>query len=264
MNSEQENLLKPILNTFENDDVKNFAIILLDNLPEYIWRAPASSTGKYHPAYSLGEGGLMRHQIAVVRFLNFFLELEQYNSKLTSRERDLIRLSGLVHDGRKSGSQEDYEKSKYTKFNHPLLMADVVRSFNGQYLSHEEIEIVADTISRHMGQWNTDKKSDVVLPKPNNKYSRMVHIADYLASRKSLALDFDNLVIEQPVAMTFTEDAVLDFGKHKGRRYIDVYKSEPDYFDWVEKNVHKYEILNTIKAMKEYLKVKEQNNDIQV
>lgn len=258
------NLVQSILNTFENEDIKEFATVLLDNLPEYIWRVPASSTSKYHPAYSLGEGGLMRHQIAVVRFLNFFLELEQYNSKLTSRERDLIRLSGLVHDGRKSGSQEDYEKSKYTKFNHPLLMADVVRSFDGQYLSHEEIELVADTISRHMGQWNTDKKSDVVLPKPNNKYSRMVHTADYLASRKSLALDFDNLVIEQPAAMTFTEDAVLDFGKHKGRRYIDVYKSEPDYFDWVEKNVHKYEILNTIKAMKEYLKAKEQSNDIQV
>ena len=127
------NLVQPILNTFENEDIKEFATVLLDDIPDYIWCVGASSTWKYHPVYSLGEGGLMRHQIAVVRFLNFFLELEQYNSKLTSRERDLIRLSGLVHDGRKSGSQEDYEKSKYTKFNHPLLMADVVRSFDGQY-----------------------------------------------------------------------------------------------------------------------------------
>ena len=76
MTPERLNIVQSVLNTFENDDIKDFAIVLLNNLPEYIWRVPASSTGKYHPAYSLGEGGLMRHQVAVVRFLNFFLELE--------------------------------------------------------------------------------------------------------------------------------------------------------------------------------------------
>jgi len=257
MTQERLDFVQPILNTFENEDIKEFAMVLLEDLPDYIWRVGASSTGKYHPAYSLGEMGLMRHQVAVVRFLNFFLELEQYNSKLTSRERDLIRLSGLIHDGRKSGSQEDYEKSKYTKFDHPVLMADVIRSFDGKYLNHDELELVADTISKHMGQWNTDKKSNVELPKPNNKYARMVHVADYLASRKSISLDFDNIVVEQPAAITFSEDTVIDFGKHKGKRYLDVYNSDPDYFDWVENNVHKKEILNMIKAMREYLKVKE-------
>ena len=72
MTPERLNIVQPVLNTFENNDIKDFAIVLLDNLPEYIWHVGASSTGKYHPAYSLGELGLMRHQIAVVRFLNFF------------------------------------------------------------------------------------------------------------------------------------------------------------------------------------------------
>jgi len=259
MTDERMKLVQPILDTIENEDIKEFAIVLLDSLPEYIWTVPASSTGKYHPAYSLGEMGLVRQQVAVVRFLNFFFELEQYGSKLSSREKDLMRLAGLVHDGRKSGSQEDYEKSKYTRFNHPILMADVIRSFDGQYLSHDELELVADTISRHMGAWNTDKKSNIELPKPNNKYSRMVHVADYLASRKCLSMDFDNFVVEQPVAITFTEDTVLEFGKHKGKKYLDVYNSEPDYFDWLENNVRKTEILNMIKAMREYLKNKENN-----
>lgn len=75
MTPERLNMVQPVLNTFENNDIKDFAIVLLDNLPEYIWHVGASSTGKYHPAYSLGEGGLMRHQIAVVRFLNFSLNL---------------------------------------------------------------------------------------------------------------------------------------------------------------------------------------------
>ena len=75
MTTEREKLLEPILNTFENPDIKEFAVVLLDGLPEYIWHVGASSTGKYHPQYSLGEMGLMRHQMAVVRFMNFFLEL---------------------------------------------------------------------------------------------------------------------------------------------------------------------------------------------
>ena len=261
MNEEQLKLVQPILNTFENKDIMEFAKVLLEDLPDYIWHVGASSTGKYHPAYSLGEMGLMRHQVAVVRFLNYFLELEQYSSELTSRERDLIRLAGLVHDGRKSGSQTDYEKSKYTKFDHPILMADVIRSFDGKYLSHDELELVADTISKHMGSWNTDRRSNVVLPKPDNKFARMVHAADYLASRKSLAMDFDNFVVDKPVVVEFSEDTVLDFGKHKGKRYLDVYASEPDYFDWLENNVSKPTILSTIKAMREYLKSKENKNE---
>lgn len=258
LNDERLNFLMPILDTFENHDIKEFALVLLDNLPEYIWHVGASSTGKYHPAYSLGEMGLMRHQVAVVRFLNFFFELEQYGSKLSSREKDLMRLAGLIHDGRKSGSQEDYDKSKYTKFNHPLLMADVVRSFDGQYLNHDELELIADTISKHMGQWNVDKKSNVELPKPNNKYARMVHVADYLASRKCITLDFDGYSMAQET-LSFDENYTMPFGKHAGKRLIDIYNKMPDYVEWLEANINKRDVLNQIKAMKEYLKNKEEN-----
>ena len=256
MTTERLNFVQPILDTFENKDIKEFAIVLLENTPEYIWHVGASSTGKYHPAYSLGEGGLMRHQIAVVRFLNFFFTLEQYNSKFTSREMDLMRLAGLVHDARKSGSQQDYEKSKYTKFNHPILMADDVRRFDGQYLNHDEIEIIANTISKHMGQWSTDKKSSLELPRPDDKYSKLVHLADYLASRKDLTMDFDGYVVTQS-ATTFDPEYKLTFGKHSGQRLIDVYKNKPDYIAWCEENIHRSDFLQIIKAMKEYLKNKE-------
>jgi FtsZ-interacting cell division protein YlmF len=249
MTEERLNLVKPVLDTFANDDIKEFAVILLDGLPEYIWHVGASSTGKYHPAYSLGEGGLMRHQMAVVRFLNFFFDLEQYNSKLTSREMDLMRVAGLVHDGRKSGSQEDYEKSKYTKFDHPMQMADVVRSYDGQYLNHEEIEMIADAISKHMGQWNTDKKSDLVLLKPSDKFSRMIHVADYLASRKCLTIDFDNYEapkVDIPDLNTF----VMPFGnKHKGELLVDIAKNDPSYITWMRENIRREPFISLIKEL---------------
>jgi hypothetical protein len=250
MTDERMKLVEPILNTIENKDIKEFAIVLLDNLPEYVWTVPASSTGKYHPAYSLGEGGLMRHQMAVVKFLNFFFELEQYSSKLTSREMDLMRVAGLVHDGMKSGSQEQFSSSKYTKFEHPVMMATMIRSYDGKYLNHDEIELIADAISKHMGQWNTDKKSSTVLPKPNDKFSRMLHVADYLSSRKCLTMDFESSVTAN-TKVEWDENYTLSFGKHSGKRLIDVYQKHPDYIAWCEENIKRQDFLNMIKAMKE-------------
>ena len=250
MTEQQKNRVEPILNTFVNDDIRAFAELIVADLPEYIWQVGASSTGKYHPAYSLGEGGLMSHQIAVVRFLNFFFELEQYNSKLTSREMDLMRLAGLVHDGRKSGEQDDYEKSKFTKFDHPIQMANVVRSYDGKYLNHDEIEFIANCISSHMGSWNTDKKSNAILPKPTNIYQEMIHLADYLASRKDLTMAFD--ASEQSKTATANLDYktyVLDFGKHKGTKLIDLYKEERDYCMWLKENSYKREIVDMIKQI---------------
>lgn len=253
MTNDQKELVQPILNTITNSDIKEFAMVLLEDMPDYIWHVGASSTGKYHPNYSLGEGGLMRHQIAVVRFLNFFFELEQYNSKLTTRQMDLMRVAGLLHDGRKSGSQQDYETSKYTRFNHPLLMADEIRKYDGEYLDHEEIEFIADVVSKHMGQWSEDRKSNVVLPKPSDRFSRMLHVADYLASRKCLTMDFTGYIESKSTTIN-PEEYVLPFGKYSEQKLIDIYKAHPDYCDWMENNIHKRDVLSVLKMVKEKCK----------
>lgn len=249
MTDERRKLITPVLCTIENDDIKEFALKVLDDLPEYIWSVPASSTGKYHPAYSLGEGGLMRHQIAVVRFLNFFFELEQYSSKLTSREMDLMRVAALVHDGMKSGTMEQFAASKYTKFEHPILMANKIREYKGE-LPDEELELIAEAISKHMGAWNTDKKSDLVLPKPNDKFSRMLHVADYLASRKSLTVDFENYVAATVSEIPDLQTFIVPFGtKHKGELLIDVAKNDPSYISWMRENVRREPFISLIKQI---------------
>ena len=46
--------------------IRAFTEKCIEELPDYFFRVPASSTGKYHPRISLGEGGLLRHtQMAV-------------------------------------------------------------------------------------------------------------------------------------------------------------------------------------------------------
>lgn len=232
MTEEQLKFVEPILNTFENEDIKAFAVEILNELPPYIWEVGASSSGKYHPLYTIGKTGLMKHQVAVCRFINFFFELEQYQTRYDSRQRDLLRLAALTHDGRKSGSQEDFLKSKHTVFNHPLLMAKEYMSYKDKgFLSEEELKFISKAIASHMGQYNTDKRSTLVLPKPSDEASELLHLADYLASRKCLNMSFDDYVLpKEGLPEVAPGDYVITFGKHNGSALKNVPK---DYLKWL-------------------------------
>ena len=77
------------LKYIENDDFRKSVEVVINNLPEYFGHVAASSTGKYHPKFSLGDGGLVRHTKAAVRIAYELLQLEQYN-KFESWQRDII------------------------------------------------------------------------------------------------------------------------------------------------------------------------------
>ena len=63
-------------------------------------------------------------------------------------------------------------------------------------LTDEELEFITRVVSSHMGEWNTNPYSDIVLPLPNDKYQRFVHMCDFLSSRKFLDIKFENNDIE--------------------------------------------------------------------
>lgn len=168
---------------------------LIDSLPDYFFEVPASSTGKYHPSYALGDGGLLRHTKAAVRIAFELLSDPIIGNKYTDNEKDLMYMSLILHDGLKSG----FEKSKYTKIDHPLLACEFIKS-NKKNLSLEddEIEFMCNVISSHMGPWNKDFDGNEVLPIPKNKYQNFIHMCDYLASRKVINFNFDenNNIVE--------------------------------------------------------------------
>lgn len=229
-------VFKPILDTFENEDIKIFARACLDTIPPYFWEVGASSTGKYHPQYALGELGLARHTLALCRFMNHMFSVDCIKNQFSSRERDLMRIAGMMHDSRKSGSQEDYERSKWTKFDHPLLAAEAVRNVDNLIIPPDEVETIATAIESHMGQWNVDSRHpDIVLPLPKNKYQIMLHVCDYLASRKDIEVLFDGIQIkkEPPTVETWK----LTFGKHEGKTLLEVQKEDPSYIYWVKENI---------------------------
>lgn len=235
MKNENAKIFDSILNTIENEDIRYFAEQCIETIPDYFWEVGASSTGKYHPQYALGELGLARHTCALVRFLNHILSVDCFANKFTSREKDLMRVAGMMHDTRKSGDDEAYAKNKFTKFDHPLLAANEIRTLIG-FISEEELELVATTIESHMGQWNTDKRSKVVLPLPKNKYQKMLHLADYLASRKDIGVLFDGFETPKKEIPPLDE-YILTFGKHNGEKLVDIAKSDPDYIRWAKENM---------------------------
>ena len=176
------------LEYIKSEKIKNACQKMIELLPDYFFEVPASSTGKYHPEYALGEGGLLRHTKAAVRIAYELLNDPCIGDKYTQDEKDLMIMALILHDGLKSGLNHE----KYTRFDHPILIADYIMDNEEELgLEVEEIEFLCDAVKTHMGSWTTDYDGVEVLEKPKTKYQKFVHMCDYLASRKCLLVPFD-------------------------------------------------------------------------
>jgi len=174
--------------------LRKSAEVLIENLPDYFFKVAASSTGKYHPAFSLGEGGLLRHTKVAVKFAKTLLDNPIFGEKYSDLQKDLMIIALMFHDGIKHGFIEE----KYTTANHPLLAGEFIEKEKDKTeLTDEEVKFIVDCIKSHMGPWNTDYLSgEEILPKPQNKFQNFVHMCDYLASKKFLDIKFVNGEIE--------------------------------------------------------------------
>lgn len=186
---ERIEVFKSEINFIKENRVKQSLIYMINKLPDYFFTIPAASTGKYHPAYAQGEGGLLRHSKAAMRIGYELLSNPAIGDKYTDLEKDLMLMALLLHDGLKLGLPQE----KYTRFDHPILMANfVLEEADNLEVSKEEAKFVADVIKTHMGVWTTDYNGNEILEKPRTKYQSFVHMCDYLASRKCILLPFDD------------------------------------------------------------------------
>lgn len=166
---------------------------LVGNLPDYFFEIPASSTGKYHPLFAASEHGLVKHTKVAVRIAYELLNNPGLNN-FKDNEKDIIIMSLVLHDGFKSGKV----KEKYTRFDHPLLVADFIEENKDKLsLNEDEIKLMKNVISSHMGIWNKDYNGNEVLPVPKDKYQRFVHMCDYLASKKFINVNFNDIDISE-------------------------------------------------------------------
>ena len=138
--------------------------------------------------------------------LDHLMEPDGYY-EFTDRQKELLQLAALFHDCMKSGTQEDYEKNPHTKFLHPILAANFIMYCACVVgLNYDDAKFIYDAVASHMGQWNINKHGDGRLPLPKEPHQKVLHLADYLASRQDI-----NMVIkereEEPVNETTNEEA---------------------------------------------------------
>lgn len=179
------------LKWIQNKDIRRFAIEMISALPDYFFEVPASSTGKYHPEYSLGQGGLVRHTKGAMLIAKSLLDLEQYKNEFSEEEQDIILTALLLHDGMKHG----VEGGTYTVATHPTEMVGFINNNEKTYqlLSANIVGQICSCIASHMGSWNTDRNGNEILPKPKTNMQKFVHLCDFLASRRFLEINFDKV-----------------------------------------------------------------------
>ena len=191
----KEEMFLDELEYIKDEKLQDSLLKIIESLPEYWFHVAASSTGKYHPKYSLGEGGLLRHSKSAMRIGYELLSDQCIGEKYTDREKDLMLIALLVHDGLKLGEKEE----RYTRFDHPILMANYIIKNQLQYnLEEDDAIFIADVIKTHMGPWTKDYNGNEILERPKTKYQNFVHMCDFLASKKFLQVSFDedNHIIE--------------------------------------------------------------------
>ena len=176
-----ENEIKNISST----EAKLILSAILEKVKDKHKVAPASSTGKYHPACSLGDGGLIRHTKFVVQNV---IELIRATPEVESESDELI-VAAILHDLCKYPNGDE---DKYTAANHPTIMAKLIVD---TCPSSEMAKNIARLVACHQGrpEWNRDRKTgEQINPSPSKQDEYILHYADYFASRPFLCPGFND------------------------------------------------------------------------
>lgn len=185
-------------------DIRRLTRATLDACPSCFWTMPASTTGKHHPSTSLGKSGLIRHTRTVVHLTLHLLEMR--GSHHLSREHSIAIAAAILHDCCKKNDTENH-----TAFLHPIRAASLIRTTArtlwpdspppppptaGELLDPDiayttpiaAASAIASCVETHMGRWNHTTHTSETLPIPATPLQRLLHTADFLASRKDITL----------------------------------------------------------------------------
>ena len=233
------------LNDITEEKARKFAEILIENADDYFFEIAASTTGKYHPQFDLGDGGLVRH----TRCVTFMAECEAKSRMFSEHDTNLLIIAALAHDIKKLGDGS----GQYTVGDHPKWASDYIMSTyddNKGLLTKKDATTVSNIVLSHMGQWG--EKDGMPLPK--TELEKALQAADYIASRKEL-LGFDFRPTENVAGFSESAprvvsetiqgecgcgDYVFTFGKYRGKSIKEVYDLEKSniqmgYLMWMVK-----------------------------
>jgi len=206
------------LASISDTKMRNFVLDVFEKLtPNYFWTCPASTTGKYHPSFALGKGGLIRHVKACIWWIDQVLNMVDFDNFNTYRLydpfrmttnfcypdpydgvinktkiRDILVATLLLHDLRKNGDslEEKKEKGYNMTQTHGVDLAKKIRQ---EIKIPRGLSYIVYGIEGHMGKWTKPESSAPLKMMDTMRESKrkgsfvaeLVHLIDYLASRKT-------------------------------------------------------------------------------
>lgn len=168
------------LTYIKTDFIREQTKLAIDNFPSYFDRVMSSSTGKYHAVNET----LYEHTCRDAKLGFDIVNLEMF--ELDELEKDLIISALILHDCCKYGR----EYHQYVTHDHPMIASKFVKDICDDSFA----DVVCPLIESHSGQWTTSKWSKVILPKPTTKLQKIVHLVDYIASRRYITVN-----LEEPI-----------------------------------------------------------------
>lgn len=244
-------VFKELLDRFETEEILLYCEDMIENIPDYIFTMPSSTSGKFHNATQCQPHGQIYHIIMFGAIMNYRLALkcnkEKFNNPII---RDAMRCVPIFHDAVKCG----WNGSQYTVHDHPMLAGAWVRETKVNHDIDDDIkEMIARMCERHSGEWTSSKRSKVVLPEPETEMEILVHECDILSSRADIDMrpsDYLKSIFgEEKIELPNLDDYIISFGKHKGEKLIDVFRTDHDYCMWLKENSYQREIVDMIKKI---------------
>ena len=232
---QKQNVFKPMLENFETDQMKNYFLDMVSEIPDYIFTMPSSTSGKYHNKTQCETYGQLWHAFMFNSILNHRLRLKGNQEKFQSPiQRDCMRCVPVFHDAIKCG----LDGSKHTVHNHPLLAKQWVLETKVEHdIDNKFKKVIADMCAAHSGEWTTSKRSKDVLPEPKNEMEFFIHECDILSSRNDIDMiiskELKELVEENiPIKIEIPDLAEyrISFGRHSGQLLTEIPKS---YLKWL-------------------------------
>jgi hypothetical protein len=161
-----------------------FTRMVIDATSPNFYEVPASTSGKYHPAQSLGKGGLVRH---IVASCYFGRELCMSFS-CADIDEDIVQAAIILHDiGKVMG--EPHDKVAFDWLNE-FIVSKEIPDFYGRAQ-------ILSGVRWHMGPWSYGacqsrelKISTTIFPEHFGRTDQIVHLADYVSSRREVSVGF--------------------------------------------------------------------------
>ena len=244
-------VFKELLDKFETEEVRLYCEDMIENIPDYIFTMPSSTSGKFHNATQCLPHGQIYHIIMFGAIMNYRLALKCNKEKFDNPvHRDAMRCVPIFHDAVKCG----WNGSAFTVHDHPMLAGQWVRETDVEHNIDDKIkEMIARMCERHSGEWTSSKRSKVVLPEPETEMEILVHECDILSSRSDIDMQpsdyLKGVLGEGSATHNRADDYVVTFGKYKGTKLVDLYNKDRGYCMWLKENSYMKEVVEMIKQI---------------